>query len=170
MLTLLKDILENNDDAFARALAVAEDDIRKSGGTWFGAGAKGCFLLLKGGTFSDPADGEHYVRAGDSLLQAALVAAKNDTSLEAHLLHYMSGCAFASVGRYDDAKTEFAFSDYGRLGLDAWCIDWCQIVLATATNDPETSSKHFKSVSDKDAALAADLFETWTNRKTVDRS
>lgn len=167
MLTLLKDILENNDDAFARALAVAEDDIRKSGGTWFGAGAKGCFLLLKGSTFIDPTAGEHYVRAGDSLLQAALMAAKNNTTLEAHLLHYMSGCAFASVERYEDAKTEFAFSDYGRMGLDAWCIDWCQIVLSTATDDPEISKVHFKAVSDKDAALAADLYETWSGRKTT---
>jgi hypothetical protein len=164
MLTFLQDILENRADAFARALAATEDHIRKSGGAWFGAGAKGCFLLLKGSTFADPTAGGHYIRAGNALLDAALLAAKNQTTLEAHLLHYMSGCAYGAVGDYDRAKTEFAFSEDGHLRLDDWCIDWCQIVLASATDDPETSKHHFTTASNRDAARAANLYEIWTSR------
>ena len=173
MLPLLKDILDNKEDAYARALAAAEEEISRSGGNWFGVGAKGSFLLLRSGTYVDPIQGSPYARAGQELLNAALSAAKDETSLEAHLLHFLAGCALAGAepdsGRLRRATDEFGHSDMGRNGLADWCPDWCRILLASAameTGDDRASRAHFKHVADRDPARAAAMFERWTGRKT----
>lgn len=171
MLSLLKDILDNREDAYARALATAEKHISEGGGDWYGVGAKGSFLLLMGGAVRDAEQGAPYLRAGYDLLTPALAEAGKDASIEAHLLHFLAGCAFAgSEGRtenYRRACDEFSMSDMGRSRLEPWCADWCQILLASAAQaagDEAASRAHFQTLSNRDAETAVALFEKWTNR------
>ena len=171
MLSYLKDILENREDAYARALAIADREIAVSGGAWFGAGMKGCILLMKSGTFVRSEDGLHYTHAGIELLHPALVAAKVHAGLEVDVLNFMSGCAFgASVhfeGHYDNAKAQFEICDGSADHFDEWCSQWRSIILASAAQEVgkmEESKAYFKELSDFDPLLAAQYFEAWQHR------
>ena len=173
MLALLKDILDNREDAYARALAAAEEDIAQTGGGWFGVGAKGSFLMLRSGGLDDPEQALPYARAGRALLDAALVAAAGQHTVQSHLLHFLAGCAIAGAAPHDgqlaEARTQFEFSDMGRAGLPDWCADWCRILLASAamaSGDEHASALHFRHVADRDPARAAALFECWSRRGT----
>ena len=171
MLSLLKDILDNRQDAYARALATAEKHISDGGGDWYGVGAKGSFLLLMGGAARDPDKGAPYLKAGHDLLTPALAEADKHNSFEAHLLHFLAGCAFAGAGggseTYRKACHEFSHSDMGQVRLEPWCADWCQILLASAAQsagEEEASRDHFKTLSRRNPEAAVVLFEQWTNR------
>ncbi|MCT4554256.1 MAG: hypothetical protein N4A53_06165 [Pelagimonas sp.] len=171
MLPLLKDLLENRTDAFARALAAAESHISSSGGSWYGVGAKGSFLLLGSTGFTSQQQRIPYRRTGHEMLKAALQAAQGASSHEAHLLQYLAGCAYAATASdgamLTKATQAFETSDMGHTGLATWCADWCRILLASGAQsigDAALSETHFRVVSNRDPEHAAALFECWSTR------
>ncbi|MFW2544883.1 hypothetical protein ACN2XU_19795 [Primorskyibacter sp. 2E107] len=173
MLSVLHDILEQRPDAYARALAIAEGHIDRSGGAWVGVGTKGSILLLKGGSYADPAQGRHFVRAGAELLDAALAMCAREETDDAQALVFVSGCAYAATaqepGHFDLARRHLARSDYGRRALPDWCADWCAILMSQAAleiGDKAASKAYFQKVSERDPQEAARLYELWTNRKS----
>lgn len=177
MLSYLKDILENREDAYPRALAIADRQIAQTGGAWFGAGMKGCVLLMKSSTYRRRQDGAHYARAGLALLHPALQAAKVEAGLDVDVLNFMSGCAFgASVqesGHFEHAKSQFALCDGTAEHFETWCSHWRSIILASAAQDVGALAEakaYFKELADCDPMLAARYFEAWQQRVSVESS